>query len=110
MATNQMALDRVFDPEPVRWGLRADPAVWRAMRERTHQTLLPDTVDAAIAAVRATFRDVVGVGLNDAALPDRVVLSHLDTGGMSGGAVDLVTWRDELLPLLEARLVALYAS
>ena len=33
-------------------------------------------------------------------------IDRFDDGGMSGGQVHLATWRDRLIPLLEARLQA----
>lgn len=93
-----------FDPEPEQWGLRGDPYVWAEIRDLLDETELPATFDAAVAVLHDTFHLVVGVELNSP--QNRVFVDRLNHGGMSGGWVDLETWRDRLMPLLEARLGA----
>jgi hypothetical protein len=95
----------VFAPDPERWGLRGDPHVWWQLRDVLGPRPLPPTADEAMAVITAAFRDVVGCDADDRTHEDdRVFRKELDHGGMSGGWVDLATWRDRLLPELEARV------
>ncbi len=89
----------LFDPEPVRWGLRGDPWVWRAMSEQLTGTYLPPSVGEVERLLKATFDRVVAVDL--ATEPAHWVFrDEFAHGGMSSGSVHLETWRVELLPTL----------
>lgn len=96
----------LFDPEPVQWGLRGDPHVWRRMRDLMAEGTEPATVEEGVRLLHEAFRQVVGVGLRDGTPEDRMYRADLDFGGMSGGWVDLEAWRQRLMPLLEMRLAA----
>jgi hypothetical protein len=91
-----------FDIVHRQWGLRGDPHVWRALRDRLSDRPTPDGGDAIRAAYVAAFDDIVGVDL-DAEPEPRVYREELDHGGMSGGHVDLEWWRTKGLPLLVER-------
>ena len=99
-----VALDlaAVFEPEPDRWGLRGDPHVWRAMRDRL-RGVTPRTAAEARELLHTAFEEIVGVSLNDDGLPDQVHRPELDHGGMSGGHVHIETWRTTLMPSLVLR-------
>ncbi|WP_250009554.1 hypothetical protein [Actinoplanes sp. M2I2] len=92
----------LFDPEPVRWGLRGDPWVWRAMGEYLAGTYLPPSVGEVDRLLKATFDRVVGVDLAAESAP-WVFREEFAHGGMSSGNVHLETWRTELLPTLVDR-------
>ena len=91
-----------FDVVHRQWGLRGDPHVWRALRERLADTPTPDGAGPVRAAYVAAFNDIVGVDLDGEPEP-RVYRAELDHGGMSGGHVDLEWWRTKGLPLLVER-------
>jgi hypothetical protein len=95
-------VDDLFDPEPMRWGLRGDPWVWQAMRDHLTGTYLPPTIGEAEAMLYAAFNRIVGVDLATemAASVYRAEFAH---GGMSSGQIHLDTWRAELMPLLVDR-------
>ena len=99
----------LFDPEPVRWGLRGDPWVWRAMCEMLTGTYLPPSVGEVERLLTATFDRVVGVDLATEPAP-WVFREEFAHGGMSGGTVHLETWRVELLPTLIDRARAQLAG
>lgn len=92
----------LFDPEPTPWGLRGDPHLWRAMRDRLSGTDVPASVDEAIALLRAVFGELVGLDLAEAEL-SAVYRGEYAHGGMSSGMVHLDTWRERLMPLLVER-------
>jgi O-acetyl-ADP-ribose deacetylase (regulator of RNase III) len=95
-------LAAVFEPEPARWGLRGDPHVWHAMRDRL-RGVRPTTAADAHELLHSAFEEIVGVSLNDDGLPGQVHRPELDHGGMSGGHVHIETWRTTLMPLLVSR-------
>ncbi len=97
-----MTLADAFEPRPERWGLRADPHVWGAMRESLADVPVPEGEDAVRAAYVAAFAEASGLDL-DTETEDTVFRKELDHGGMSGGFVDLRWWRATGIPLLVER-------
>ncbi|MFE5484294.1 hypothetical protein [Streptomyces sp. NPDC056527] len=99
----------LFDPEPERWGLRGDPYVWRALRDRLSDTEIPASLREAVELLRTTFNELVGVDLvgDPASSVYRKPYAH---GGMSSGMVSLDTWRENLMPLLAGRARTLLRS
>ena len=95
-------LGESFEPRPERWGLRADPHVWDAMRQNLADVPVPEGEDAVRAAYVAAFAEASGVDL-DTETEDVVFRKELDHGGMSGGVVDLRWWRATGIPLLVGR-------
>jgi len=100
----------LFDPEPHQWGFRGDPPVWRRMRDLMAEASQPATVEEGVRLLHDAFREVVGSGLHDHTSEDRVFRAALDFGGMSGGWVDVDTWRQRLMPLLEGRLATAWTE
>lgn len=96
----------LFDPEPGTWGLRGDPYVWRALRDRLSGTDVPPSVDEVTALLREAFGEVVGLDLADAE-GSAVYREQYAHGGMSSGMIHLDTWRRHLMPLLVERARAL---
>jgi O-acetyl-ADP-ribose deacetylase (regulator of RNase III) len=99
----------VLDVEPRRWGLRGDPHVWWAMRDRL-RGVVPGSADEAAAALVGAFEAVAGVDLGIEDVRDRVYRAELDHGGAHSGQVHLVTWRTTLLPILLGRARAFGAT
>lgn len=89
----------LFEREPVQWGLRGDPYVWAAMRDKLADVLLPSDWFDLRSLLYATFNDVVGVELDETEL-ETVFREEFAAGGMSSGTVDVLTWRDRLIPIL----------
>lgn len=101
--TGESRLADIFVPEPQHWGLRGDPHVWREFRARLEHVQPPSSADELIALLHNTFEDAVGVRVTAADAPDSVHRPEFAHGGMSSGMVSLVTWRNELMPVLEGR-------
>ena len=53
----------LFSPEPQVWGLRGDPWVWQALRDRLSGTYLPPTLGEVEAILYTAVNRIVGVGL-----------------------------------------------
>jgi hypothetical protein len=100
----------LFDPEPVQWGLRGDPWVWRAMCDHLTGTYLPPSAAEAQALIYAAFERVAGVDLAAETAPwvFRPEFAHDD--GVSSGTIHVETWRTALLPLLVDRAVSQLAG
>jgi hypothetical protein len=104
-ANEQPGWAAIFVPEPTSgWGFRGDPYVWRALAARLAVVDCPPAPCDAVEVVKAAFRELVGVGLDDDPSPDSVFRPEFDGGGISGGRISLTAWRDNLIPLLEQRV------
>jgi hypothetical protein len=92
----------LFDPEPETWGLRGDPYLWRALRERLSGTDIPPSADAVVGLLHAAFGELAGLDLvcDTASSVYRAQFAH---GGMSSGMISLDTWRQRLMPMLTER-------
>ncbi|MBL7256127.1 hypothetical protein [Paractinoplanes lichenicola] len=93
----------LFDPEPVRWGLRGDPWVWRAMCEQLTGLALPPSVGEVERLLIATFDRVARCDLATETAPWVFREEFAHGAGMSDGSVHLEMWRAELLPTLVDR-------
>ncbi len=87
--------------EPAAWGLRGDPLLWRALRDRLAAEVVPGDGHQVALLLGEGFREVVGVEVDDAR--ESVYVSGLAGGGMSSGQVHLPTWRERLIPLVVER-------
>lgn len=92
----------IFDPEPQTWGLRGDPHLWRALRERLSETDMPGSAEKAVGLLHAAFGELTGLDLagETASAVYRAQYGH---GGMSSGMISLDTWRQRLMPMLAER-------
>ena len=95
----------LFADEPRQWGLRGDPFVWAAMRERLDATPIPAEATDAERLLRQAFDAVVGVDLDDPGAGEPVYREEFAQAGVSSGYVHVATWRDRLIPLLVERAV-----
>src|SRR4051812_6827609 len=96
----------LFDPEPPQWGLRGDPWVWRALRDRLGGTYLPPSAGEVESMLYAAFNRLVAVDLATDVAPE-VYREEFAHGGLSSGQVSLDIWRSYLMPLLVDRAAAL---
>lgn len=94
-----VGIGTLFVDEPVQWGLRGDPWLWRALAERLADAALPDGRGSLDAALRRAFAAEVGRTVTSA-VEDTVAVPRFAHGGMSSGIVSLPWWRDVGLPLL----------
>ncbi len=91
----------LFLQEPVQWGLRGDPWLWRAMRDRLEDVPLPATASEMTALLEDAFAAEVGVAVSANQGP--VFVERFAHGGMSSGHVDPGWWSETGIPLLSRR-------
>ncbi len=97
-----MTVDELFEQQPEHWGLRGDPYVWEAIRQRLVSVPLPDGDTELENLLLTAFALVVGVDLRIESA-ENVYREEFAHGGISGGHVCIPTWRDRLIPLLVSR-------
>jgi hypothetical protein len=90
----------LFDPEPLQWGLRGDPWVWRALSAHLSGMYLPPSMGEVEMLLYASFDRVVRIELATEPAPWVFRPEFANDPGLSSGNVHLETWRSTLLPLL----------
>ena len=93
-------IGQLFNEEPLQWGLRGDPHLWRAMRSHLSSTPLPSSAPELNCQLEQAFQALAGVPLST---HDDFYSAAFDRGGMSGGGISPKFWREEAIPLLVAR-------
>jgi hypothetical protein len=98
--TNPKTVASLFENEPMRWGLRGDPHLWREMREHFEKTTLPDSADELIAFVETMFEALTNHPISER---DFFFIERFSDGGMSRGMISSEFWRDKVLPMMRVR-------
>ncbi len=94
-------LSELFQPEPIKWGLRGDPYLWQEMSEALAALPLPSSEAQLAEILEATFERLVGLPIT--AQESSVFVERHAHGGMSSGHISLKFWRETAVPLLLAR-------
>ncbi|MER5337836.1 O-acetyl-ADP-ribose deacetylase [Micromonospora sp. NPDC002717] len=107
----------LFEREPIQYGLRGDPYLWRELRARFADTPLPDDWFTLRTLIMDTIEQVVGEHLGSRELArwhdsaEAVYVPEFDPGhGMSAGAVQVRWWLHTGVPILLDRYAALRES
>jgi hypothetical protein len=95
-----LSVSELFTKEPVQWGLRGDPYLWREMKQILSSARYPDTVDALVALIETAFEQLTGYPVSH---QDFIYVERYSHGGMSSGHVSPEFWRDTAIPLLRKR-------
>jgi hypothetical protein len=95
-----LTIGQLFDEEPLQWGLRGDPHLWRAMRSRLSSTPLPSSVPELNSHLEQEFHALAGFPLST---HDDFYTADFDCGGISSGGISPKFWREKVIPLLIAR-------
>jgi hypothetical protein len=101
--SRDVPLAALFAEEPLRWGLRGDPHLWREMRARFAAVPMPASAAELEARVAEAFRALTGRSLEE---PGPFRVPRLDHGGMSGGGVSPEWWREDAMRILRERYAA----
>jgi hypothetical protein len=94
----------LFREEPIQWGLRGDPYLWREMAEHLADAPWPASEEGLTQRLTRLFEQLAGITL-DARKPVHL-LRHAH-GGMSSGMVSSEFWRERAIPLLVERYRAM---
>jgi hypothetical protein len=92
----------LFLPEPVQWGLRGDPLLWRDMRRKLAGHALPVDGHALEARIRTVFHELTGHDLEE---EKQFRVESYRTHGISSGCISPEFWRISAIPLLKERLL-----
>lgn len=94
------SISTLFAPEPVQWGLRGDPYLWREMAEHFKDVRLPDSPAELLAALEEAFFKLTDHPVSH---PRHIWMDRHAHGGMSSGGIAPAFWREKGFPLLLSR-------
>jgi hypothetical protein len=87
----------LFEKEPMHWGLRGDPYLWREMSAHFEQVPLPDSADELISLLETTFERLTTHSISE---PEMFFMERFSHGGMSSGHISPDFWRETVIPML----------
>ncbi len=90
----------LFQEEPVQWGLRGDPYLWREMRSHFERIPLPATADELSILIETAFESLTGHSISAS---NPFFVERFSHGGMSSGHISPEFWRDKAISLLRDR-------
>ncbi len=96
----QKTLSKIFEEEPLRWGLRGDPFLWKEMKATLGNYEYPDSEEQLTALLKHTYEQLTGASLIDR---EPIFIERYGHGGMSSGMVSPQFWAEQAIPLLLAR-------
>jgi hypothetical protein len=97
------SISDLFLPEPLQWGLRGDPYLWREMAEHFKGVSLPESQGVLSSMLEEAFLKLTGHPVSY--LQHFRVERHAH-GGMSSGSISTAFWRERGIPLLLSRFAA----
>jgi hypothetical protein len=95
-------VSKYFDPEPIQWGLRGDPHLWRDMKQKTANTNIPTTGNGFEKLLHKLFKELTG---EDPQKGKNIYVKKYETIGMSKGMISSDFWLDTGFSLLIQRYI-----
>jgi hypothetical protein len=93
-------IGQLFEEEPIQWGLRGDPYLWRKMQAHFSESPLPANAAELVKAIEKGFLELSDQLISHA---DNFHVMECSHGGMSSGIICPEFWRMNALPLLHSR-------
>ncbi len=100
--TSDNFVSKYFDPEPIQWGLRGDPNLWRDMKDKTVTTNIPTTENEFEILLHKLFTDLTGEAPQKG---KNIFVKKYETVGMSKGFICSDFWLDKGFSLLIQRYI-----
>ncbi|HUE98347.1 MAG TPA: hypothetical protein VMN99_03775 [Anaerolineales bacterium] len=97
---SQTKLSTIFQDEPVRWGFRGDPYLWREMKATVDDYEYPDIEEQFTALLEQMYERLTGASLTD---HEPIFVERYSHGGMSSGYVSPQFWVEQAIPMLLKR-------
>ena len=97
------SMKTLFEEEPSQWGYRGDPYLWRELRHHFESIEIPKSLEECKALIISAFETIT----KESIAGDSIQIEQFNNGGMSGGMISTVFWRETAIPLLLARYTLL---
>ena len=96
------SVSKYFDPEPIQWGLRGDPHLWRDMKLKTENKNIPTTANDFEKMLYKLFKELTG---EEPQKGRNIYVKKYETTGMSKGMVCSDFWLEKGFSLLIQRYI-----
>lgn len=93
-------IGQLFIEEPLQWGLRGDPYLWKEMQIQLISTPIPSNLSTLDEYLEQAFKKITGHSLF---CTDDFYLEQFAHDGMSSGMISPSFWRESAIPLLRSR-------
>ena len=100
LAAMKITVSSLFSPEPIQWGLRGDPHLWREMAEHFKDVECPQSSAELSAMLEEMFFKLTGFPVSHSR---HFRMDRHAHGGMSSGGIAIEFWRETAFPLLLLR-------
>jgi hypothetical protein len=95
-----MKIFEIFENEPIQWGLRGDPYLWREMKEHLREVEMPESMNKLKVILEKTYEELTNHPLS---FQDDFIVERFKHGGMSSGGISPRFWINKGIPLLLKR-------
>lgn len=96
----KMKVSEIFEEEPIQWGLRGDPFLWRELKEVFKGVDMPDTPQALQVLVENEYEKSTGHPIS---YQSHFGIERFRSTGMSSGGISPKFWASRAIPLLVSR-------
>lgn len=98
--SKKMKIATIFEDEPIQWGLRGDPFLWRELKERFREIEMPETPELLKELIEKEYEAVTGYPITRT---EHFCLERFVSHGMSSGRIAPLFWVKSGIPLLVSR-------
>ena len=95
-----MKISEIFEEEPIQWGLRGDPFLWRELKKRLKEVDMPETPFELQALIEREYENSTGHPISYQKL---FAIERFRSHGMSNGVICPEFWLKKGIPLLVRR-------
>lgn len=95
-----MKIAKIFEEEPIQWGLRGDPFLWSELKERLKEMDMPETPDELKAILEKEYEQLTEHPIS---YNKHFGVERFRSHGMSSGGVSPEFWVNIGIPLLISR-------
>ncbi len=95
-----MKIATIFEEEPIQWGLRGDPFLWRELKERFKEIDMPETPELLKGLIEKEYEAATGYPITH---KEQFCIERFRSHGMSSGGIAPEFWIKKAVPLLISR-------
>lgn len=95
-----MKVAEIFEDEPIQWGLRGDPFLWRELKGAFKEIDMPDTPQELLALIEREYEESTGHPISH---QQHFGIERFRSHGMSSGGISPRFWVSNGIPLLVSR-------
>jgi hypothetical protein len=95
-----MDISCIFNEEPIQWGLRGDPFLWRELKEKLRGVSMPNAPHELQKLIEKEYEKSTGHPIS---YNEYFGVKRFRSTGMSSGTICPEFWRTKGIPLLVSR-------